>query len=139
MANAILGNGGFHHAAVKTRDWAATMRFYCEGLGCTAKVTWADEPKRAGMFDCGDGNYIEVFEDLEWASPPIGPIIHFALRTTRVDAAMAHLKGMGYKITLEPKDVTIKSTNGLGDVSARIAFVEGPNGESVELLQNTVL
>jgi|UniRef100_UPI00404930D0 glyoxylase I family protein len=139
MANAILGNGGFHHVAVKTRDWAATMRFYCEGLGCTVKVSWAEAPKRAAMLDCGDGNYMEVFEDLEWNPAPIGPIFHLALRTTRVDEASAHLKGMGYKFTLEPKDVTIKSTNGLGDIPVRIAFVEGPNGESIELLQNAVL
>lgn len=139
MANAILGNGGFHHVAVKTRDWAATLRFYCAGLGCTVKVTWAEEPKRAGMFDCGDGNYLEVFEDLDWSHAPIGPIYHLALRTTRLDEAAAHLKTMGYKFTLEPKDVTIKSTNGLGDIPVRIAFVEGPNGESVELLQNAVL
>ena len=139
MANAILGNGGFHHVAIKTRDWDATLRFYREGLGCTDRVTWAEPPKRAGMFDCGDGNYVEVFEDLAWSSTDVGALIHFALRTTRLDAACANLKAMGYKFTLEPKDVTIKSTNGLGDVPVRIAFVEGPNGESVELLQNTVL
>ncbi|MFZ9681816.1 MAG: VOC family protein [Cephaloticoccus sp.] len=139
MANAILGNGGFHHVAIKTRDWDATLRFYRDGLGCTDRVTWAEPPKRAGMFDCGDGNYVEIFEDLAWSNTGVGPIIHFALRTTRLDAACAHLKAMGYHFTLEPKDVTIKTTNGLGDLTVRIAFVEGPNGESVELLQNTVL
>lgn len=139
MPNAILGNGGFHHVAVKTRDWNATMRFYRDGLGCIDKVTWAQPPKRAGMFDCGDGNYIEVFEDLEWSSTANGAIIHFALRTTRLDEAAAHLKAMGYKITVEPTDVNIKSTNGIGDVPVRILFVEGPNGEVVELLQNSVL
>ena len=139
MPNAILGNGGFHHVAVKTRDWDATMRFYRDGLGCTAKVTWAEAPNNAGMFDCGDGNYVEVFQDLEWSPGPSGSLIHFALRTTRLDEAAAHLKAMGYTFTLEPKDVTIKSTNGLGDIPVRITFVEGPNGESVELLQNKVL
>jgi len=139
MANAILGNGGFHHVAVKTRDWDATMRFYRDGLGCTEKITWAQPPKRAGMFDCGDGNYIEVFEDLEWSSTPNGAIIHFALRTTRLDEAAAHLKAMGYKFTVEPTDVTLKSTNGIGNIPVRILFVEGPNGEIIELLQNRVL
>ncbi|MCC6415525.1 MAG: VOC family protein [Opitutaceae bacterium] len=139
MPNAILGHGGFHHAAIQTRDWAATMRFYRDALGCTDKITWAEAPKRAGMFDCGDGNYIEVFEDLAWTHAPIGPIYHLALRTTRIDAAMAHIKSMGYKVTVETRDVTIKSTNGLGDIPVRIAFIEGPNGESVELLQNSVL
>lgn len=139
MPNAILGNGGFHHVAVKTRDWDATLRFYRDGLGCTERVTWDQAPQRAGMFDCGDGNYIEVFEDLAWSPAPNGALVHFALRTSRLDKACAHLRTMGCKFTVEPTDVTIKSTNGLGDVQVRIAFVAGPNGEIVELLQNTVL
>lgn len=137
-ANPILGGGGFHHVAVKTRDWAATLRFYCEGLGCTERITWAAAPKRAGMFDTGDGNYLEVFEDPAWAPAPQGPIYHFAVRTTRLDAVVAHLRALGIKITVEPRDVTINTTNGAGEVSVRIAFCEGPNGESVELLQNSL-
>ena len=137
-ANSILGGGGFHHVCVKTRDWAATMRFYCAGLGCTDKIAWSEAPKRAVMLDAGDGNYIEVFEDLAWAPPPEGPVAHFALRTTRLDAAVAHLRGMGVPITVEPRDVTIATTNGVGPVPVRIAFCTGPNGESVELLQNTL-
>ena len=137
-ANLILGGGGFHHVCVKTRDWAATMRFYCAGLGCTEKIAWGAGPKRAVMLDTGDGNYLEVFEDPEWAPAPQGPICHFALRTTRLDAIVAHLRTLDVKITVEPRDVTIRTTNGAGEVPVRIAFCEGPNGESVELLQNTL-
>jgi|UniRef100_UPI00404B009F glyoxylase I family protein len=136
MANAILGSGGFHHVCVKTRNWDATMRFYREGLGCTEKISWAQAPKRAVMLDCGDGNYIEVFEDLASSPAAIGPIHHMALRTTRLTEVVVHLRGMGYKITMEPKDVKIPTTNGAGEVAVFIAFCEGPNGESVELFQN---
>ena len=136
--NPILGGGGFHHVCVKTRDWAATMRFYQEGLGCTEKIAWSTAPKRAIMLDAGDGNYVEVFEDPEWSPAPLGPIFHFALRTTRIDAVVAHLRTLGVKITLEPKDVMIETTNGAGPVPVRIAFCEGPNGESIEFLQNTL-
>ena len=37
------------------------------------------------MLDTGDGNYIEVFEDLEYRPAPNGSVVHFALRTTRLD------------------------------------------------------
>jgi len=137
-ANPILGGGGFHHVAVKTRDWPATLRFYCAGLGCTEKIAWDAAPKRAVMLDTGDGNYLEVFEDLAWAPAPQGPIYHFAFRTTRLDAVVAHLRALGVKITVEPRDVTIRTTNGAGEVPVRLAFCEGPNGESIELLQNTL-
>lgn len=137
-ANPILGSGGFHHVCVKTRDWDATMRFYRAGLGCTERIVWGEAPKRAVMLDAGDSNYIEVFEDLAWVPPPEGPILHFALRTTRVDAVVAHLRALGVKITVEPCDVTIAATNGAGPVPVRIAFCAGPNGESIEFLQNTL-
>jgi catechol 2,3-dioxygenase-like lactoylglutathione lyase family enzyme len=137
-ANPILGGGGFHHVAVKTRDWPATLRFYCEGLGCTEKIAWDAAPKRAVMLDTGDGNYLEVFEDLAWAPTPQGPIYHFAFRTTRLDAVVAHLRTLGVRITVEPRDVTIRTTNGASEIPVRLAFCEGPNGESIELLQNTL-
>lgn len=136
--NPILGGGGFHHVCMKTRDWDATMRFYKEGLGCTEKIAWNTAPKRAVMLDAGDGNYIEIFEDLAWAPAPTGPIAHYALRTTRLDAVVDHLRAMGVKITLEPRDVDIQTTNGRGTVPVRIAFCDGPNGESIEFLQNTL-
>lgn len=138
-ANPVLGGGGFHHVCIKTRDWDATMRFYGEGLGCAVKIAWREAPQRAVMLDTGDGNYIEVFEDLATAYSPVGPINHFALRTTRLDAVIEHLRSLGVKITVEPRDVSIKSTNGRGEVPLRIAFCEGPNGESIELIQNAVL
>lgn len=134
--NPVLGGGGFHHICVKTRDWDATMRFYREGLGCTDKISWRDAPQRAVMLDTGDGNYVEVFEDLSSNPAPVGPINHFALRTTRLDAVVEGLRALGAKITIEPRDVVIATNNGAGDVPVRIAFCEGPNGEVIELLQN---
>ncbi len=136
--NPILGNGGFHHVCMKTRDWDATMRFYKDTLGCTEKVAWRETPQRAVMLDAGDGNYIEVFEALSYTGAPNGAVNHYALRTTRIDAVVERVRAAGFKITVEPRDVTIQTTNGLGPVPVRIFFCDGPNGESIEFLQNTV-
>lgn len=136
--NPILGGGGFHHVCVKTRDWDATMRFYQDTLGCTEKIAWRTAPQRAVMLDAGDGNYLEVFEDAAYMGAPNGAINHFALRTTRLDAVAARVRAAGFKITMEPRDVTITTTNGAGPVPVRIFFCDGPNGESIEFLQNTV-
>jgi len=59
MANSVLGGGGFHHVCLKTRDWDRTLAFYCGILGCQERITWRQAPQRAGMFDTGDGNYID--------------------------------------------------------------------------------
>lgn len=136
--NPILGGGGFHHVCMKTQAWDATMRFYKEILGCTEKVAWRAAPQRAVMLDAGDGSYVEVFEDLAYSGPTNGAIYHFAFRTTKLDEVAARVRDAGFKITVEPRDVTIPNTTGLGPVPVRIFFCEGPNGESIEFLQNSL-
>jgi catechol 2,3-dioxygenase-like lactoylglutathione lyase family enzyme len=137
MKNPVLGDGGFHHVCVKTRDWDRTMTFYQTVLGCTAKIAWRTAPQRAALLDTGGGNYIEVFEDLQYAPQPDGAILHVAFRTTRLDAVAARVRESGAKITVEPKDVTLATTNGAGPVPIRIFFCEGPSGEVLEFFQNS--
>lgn len=140
MSNPILGGGGFHHVCIKTRDWARTMAFYQETLGCTEKIAWnfRDTNRRAIMLDTGDGNYIEVFEDPDYVPAANGAVIHFALRTTRLDDVAARVRAAGAKITVEPKSVTLATTNGAGPVPIRIFFCEGPSGEVLEFFENTL-
>ena len=138
MPNSILGGGGFHHVCVKTRDWDRTMHFYQEVLGCTEKIVWRAAPERAVMLDTGDGNYVEVFEDPDYTPSPNGSVIHFALRTAHLDEVAARVRAAGATITIEPKDVTLATTNGAGSVLIRIFFCEGPSGEVIEFFQNTV-
>ena len=137
VPNPILGGGGFHHVCVKTRDWSRTMQFYKDVLGCTEKIAWRAEPQRSIMLETGDGNYMEVFEDLAYTPAPNGSVFHFAFRTTRLDDVAQRVRDFGAKITIEPKDVTIATTNGQGGVPIRIFFCEGPNGESIEFFQNS--
>ena len=112
------------------------MTFYQEILGFTVKIAWGAPPKRAVMMDAGDGNYVEVFEDVGYFPAPQGSIHHFSLRTTRLDAVLERVRAFGAKVTMEPKDIAIATTNGAGAVPVRICFFEGPDGEVVELLQN---
>jgi hypothetical protein len=88
------------------------------------------------MLDTGDGNYIEIFEDLDYAPAPNGSVIHFALRTSKLDEVASHVRASGAKITVEPKDFTIATTNNAGTVAIRVFFCEGPSGEVIELFQN---
>jgi glyoxylase I family protein len=129
---------GFHHVCLKTRDWDRSLRFYCDVLGCLEKIAWRAAPQRAVMLDTGDGNYIEIFEDLAYEAAPNGSVIHFAFRTDRLDEAAAKVRAFGAPITVEPKDVTIATTNGAGPVPIRIFFCQGPSGEIIEFFQNTL-
>ncbi len=129
---------GFHHVCIKTREWDRSLAFYRDLLGCTEKIAWRAAPQRAIMLDTGDGNYMEIFEDLAYVPAPNGAVIHFAFRTTRLDEVAARVREAGAKITVEPKDVTIATTNGAGAVPIRIFFCEGPSGEVIEFFQNAV-
>ena len=131
---------GFHHVCLKTRDWERTMAFYRDTLGFTEKIAWnlRGTGRRAVMLDTGDGNYVEVFEDPDYVPSPNGSVIHFALRTDRLDEVAARVRAAGATITIEPKDVVLASTNGAGPVPIRIFFCEGPSGEVIEFFQNTI-
>ena len=133
--NQTLGGGGFHHVAIRVRDFEASVRFYTQALGFVEKTRWGDGDKRGVMLDTGDGNYLEIFAGATGPAPE-GPIIHFAIRTTDTDAACARAKAAGAEVTIEPKDVDIPSTP--HTVPVRLAFFKGPDGEVVELFQNDI-
>lgn len=138
--NKVLGGGGFHHVAIRSRDFDKTVGFYTHVLGFTPKINWQQAPKRAVMLDAGDGNYLEVFEDLD--SPPGsgdgpsggGPILHFALRCDDTDAAIKRVREAGCEVTMEPTDIDIDAQE--QTVPIRIAFCKGPDGELIEFFQN---
>ena len=134
--NTLLGGGGFHHVAVKVHDFDAALRFYKEALGFSEKVTWGEGDKRAAMLDTGDGSYLEVFAGGPAEPPAGGALVHFALRTNDVDAAIERARKAGMEVTVEPKDVTIPSAP--FQVPVRLAFFKGPGGEVIELFKNDV-
>lgn len=128
---------GFHHVAIRARDFDKSRQFYVEALGFREKIRWGEAPKRAVMLDAGAGDYVEIFERPHQGPAPEGEepiILHFALRTDDTDAAIAQARAAGAVVTVEPKDVTIASTP--GPTPVRLAFCKGPDGEVIEFFQN---
>jgi glyoxylase I family protein len=132
--NAKIGGGGFHHVALKVRDFDATLKFYVDGLGCTEALQWGEGDSRGALLDSGDGNYMEIFAGGSKEIKPDSAIIHFAFRSDDVDAAIEAARAAGAEITVEPKDGAF-STN--PPVPIRIAFCKGPDGEVIEFFQTT--
>ena len=65
------------------------------------------------------------------ATPSQGHSIdHIGFRPLNVDAAVSELKGRNVKIATEPRPLTLPS-----GVSMRLAFIEGPDGVRIELVQ----
>ena len=124
---------GFHHVAIKVKDFDATVRFYKDALGLKERLAWGEGDGRAVMLDAGNDNCIEVFAGGKSASAE-GTIVHFALRAADCDAALNRAKAAGATVTMEPKTVEIAAKT--GPHSVRIAFVRTPGGEVVEFFQD---
>ncbi len=129
---------GFHHAALRARDFDASLKFYREGLGMTPTIAWGQGDGRAVMLDTGNGNHLEVFaggatrptRSLGESEPPL---LHLAFRTRSCDASFAKALAAGAAVVAEPKTVTIPSDP---PTTVRIAFCTGPNGEIIEFFQD---
>jgi glyoxylase I family protein len=123
---------GFHHVALRARDFEASLRFYINGLGLDQKAVWGKGNERAVMLDAGGGNCVEVFAG-GGAPRPEGALLHLAFRTTNCDAALAAARAAGATVTMEPETIQIKS---VPPATARIAFCTGPDGEVIEFFQS---
>ena len=143
--NPLLGGSGihgFHHVAIRAHDFDRSVGFYTHTLGFTRKVQWGEPPKRAVMLDTGDGNYLEIFERPDQPAPPADAeesvILHFAIRTHDVDAALEQARAAGCEVTVEPRDVDLPNTADTAPqpLPVRIAFFKGPDGEVIERFQN---
>ena len=136
-SNPAIGGGGFHHIAMRVPDFDSAVKFYTEGLGFTEKLAWGQGEQRAVMLDTGDGSYLEIFAGGTDEPGVEGSLLHFALRTSNCDAALARARVSGAEVTMEPKDVDIPSTP--HPTPVRIAFCQGPAGEIIEFFQSDQL
>ncbi len=117
------------HSMVRVRDLAASLRFYCEGLGLR-EVRRMDNPQ--GKFtlvflSAADSPDAEIELTWNWDSGEdygsARNFGHLAFCVEDIYATCAHLQAMGYVIHRPPRD-------------GHMAFVRSPDLISVELLQD---
>lgn len=135
--NPVLSGAGFHHIALRARDFEKSLAFYTEGLGFPVAHQWGEGAGRIALLDMGDGNYVELFASAPGQTPDAGgeipaswPYFHLALRSSNVDTDIAHVRAMGCTITVEPKSVEVNGK------TIRIGFFLGPDGEVLEFFDN---
>ena len=134
--NRVIGGCGFHHVAIRTRNWDKSLQFWTQGMGFVPRIEWGEAPQRAVLLDTGDGNYLEIFER-ESAPRPLpegseAPVLHFCFRTDDCAKAVQRAREHGAKVTTEPK---IAAPFLKQNIEATIAFIEGPDGEICEFFQ----
>ena len=118
---------GIHHVAFKCEtqeQYNEMIYFYHELLELPILRKWD-----TGIhLDCFN-SCIEIFLDGTKLAGE-GCIRHFAFGTDHVDEIVEKVRDAGYKVSVEPKNVDMKTDPVF---LIRIAFIEGPLHESIEL------
>lgn len=122
----------FDHIHLFTRDPEATAAFYERMFGAEVIRTMPQGKPRIDLKLGGANIFIlDVSGDPKATAGPAHPhqgLDHFGLEVKNIDAVCTELKAKGAVFTREP--VTIRP-------GTRIAFLEGPEGVSIELLERT--
>lgn len=130
--NNIVKGMGFHHIAIRCKDFDKSMQFYA-ALGCKVAAAWGEGPGRSALIDLGDGGHIELFsggiETKSESDTQSGEWLHLALTSDDPDAAFATAIAAGAKEKIAPQDALISSNP---PMPLRIAFVYGPDEEVIE-------
>jgi lactoylglutathione lyase len=122
----------FDHIHLFTRDPEATATFYERMFGAEV-IRSTQEGKPRIDLKLGGANIfiLDVSGNPKAGAGPAHPhqgLDHFGLQVKNIDAVCAELKSKGAMFSREP--VTIRP-------GTRIAFVTGPDGVSIELLERT--
>lgn len=112
---------GFHHIHLRVPDPDGSLKWYVDNFG-------GERTKLKGRLDAvkyANPQVWLVIEKGDDAAPSLGRVIdHLGWAVTNVDAKIGDLASKGLK-TVEPRAVR----------NLRIAFVEGPGGVRIELVQ----
>jgi len=117
------------HLHLRSRDAAAAAAFYVEALGARETARMPVRDRLRVILDLGGLTVFieEVPADTAAAPPaPFVGIEHIGLAVDDLDAALADHRARGTPITAEAQQVR---------PGVRIAFLEGPDGVVLELLE----
>ena len=130
--NKLIKGLGFHHVSITTRKMEETLHFYCDVVGMSIEKETMIGNRQLFQLNIGDGMLVEISDPtpelLEAASAPI-PLNHIGFATDDLIGTVECVRSAGYPIASEPHAISS------GSIQANIAFVKGPNGESIELMQ----
>ena len=126
-----MSSFSFDHIHLRSPDPEATASFYARMFGAEIIRTQQNGAVRIDMKVGGTDIFILNTAAGKAAPAPSSPYLgldHFGLSVSGIDAVVAELKSKGAEFTMEPN--TIRP-------GVRIAFLRGPEGVSIELLERT--
>ena len=120
----------YDHIHLRSPDPEATASYYERMFGAEVIRTMQGDKPRIDLKLGGANIFIAPVASGDGVNPPpVTPyqgLDHFGLSVTGIDAVVAELKAKGAEFTMEPTDIR---------PGVRIAFLRGPEGVSIELLE----
>ena len=116
------------HVHLRSPDPEATAQFYERMFGAEVLRSVQQGKPRVDLDLCGLNVFIAQATGDKIGAAPTSPYLgldHIGLTVAGIDAAVAELKAKGAEFTMEP--TTIRP-------NVRIAFLRGPQGVSIELV-----
>lgn len=127
-----MANFTYDHIHLRSPDPETTAAYYERMFGAEVIRSMADGKPRIDLKLGGADIFIApVPAGSDVNPPPVTPyqgLDHFGLSVKNIDAVVAELKAKGAEFTMEPTDIR---------PGIRIAFVRGPQGVSIELLERS--
>jgi catechol 2,3-dioxygenase-like lactoylglutathione lyase family enzyme len=122
----------YDHIHLRSPDPEATARFYERMFGAEVLRSMQQGKPRIDLKLGGANIFIAPVEPGDGVNPPpttpYQGLDHFGLCVRGIDAAVAELKAKGAEFTREPTTVR---------PGVRVAFLRGPQGVSIELLERS--
>lgn len=121
------------HTMIRVKDLAASLSFYCDGLGMKLlrKKDYPNGEFTLAFVGYGEEEHEAVIElTYNWGRTDyeLGDAFgHLAIGTPDIRATVENLRTRGAKVTREPGPMKHGTTV--------IAFVEDPNGYKIELIE----
>jgi len=129
---------GVDHVAIQASDFEVALHFYHELLGFPVVQPAAQYKTRTLCYLSAGNILIELYSAKSDGPPAIpyvanrGGLDHLSFRTRDLDAAIEALSGKGVKVIKKPFEVQAADGH-----PQRLAFIEGPDGQEIELRQAT--
>jgi catechol 2,3-dioxygenase-like lactoylglutathione lyase family enzyme len=115
---------GLHHVNLRSPNPTASLKWFADTFG--GKVT-----KYNGQVEGINYGGVWLFGKQGASTPSAGHAIdHIGFRPINVDNVVVAMKAKNVKVTTEPRDLVLAS-----GTSMRLAFIEGPDGVRIELVQ----
>lgn len=124
---------GVEHIGIKVNDIEKSIEFYTQVLGFSCSGRDVTNGIKLAFIQCGN-TAIELIQPPEGAGDMgEGQVAHVALTVSDIDAAVAALRSKGVAFQSEEPEIHHDIMQG-----SRLIFFNGPDGEILELFQNSL-